>query len=34
LREDIRAAYNNQVECRKCVLMALSEDYRKRVLER
>jgi hypothetical protein len=34
LRADRRAGYNHQAECRKCVLMALSEDYRKRVMER
>ncbi len=35
LRADRRAGYNHhQSEGRKCVLMALSEDYHKRVLER
>lgn len=34
LRADRQAAYNRQAECRKYALMALSEDYRKRVLER
>jgi hypothetical protein len=34
LRADRRTAYNHQAEFRKSVIMALSEDYHKRVLGR